>query len=381
MKHTKLTKGATGAFGRSEWALLGTGCAVIQQIATEVTQLLPDYRVAYVDADHQAEGDALPQTGFALEYTDKIRFHRYDHHQPVGDIWQQQAFFRHADMVLVNGNHFAAQRQIILLDRRKTDSLHRKLARCTDVRLFLTDAEDPNFYAPADLSDAAKAAIPHWETLPVLDRRDITGIAHFLQVQTPPAPLAALLLAGGHSTRMGTDKAQLQYQGAPHWQYIFDLLGKAGVEERYISCRPDQAAQFGSAPMVTDSFLGLGPMGAILSAFREHPDKAWLVLACDLPLLDAPTIDTLIQNRHVRASATSFRQPDSPEGFPEPLVAIWEPKAYPILLQALGNGVSCPRKVLINTDTYCIDAPNPAALLNANTQEERERALGVIGKG
>jgi molybdenum cofactor guanylyltransferase len=378
MKHTKLAKSTTGTFGRSEYALLGTGCATIQQIAAEVTALLSDYRVAYVDADHQANEQSLSKSGFALEYTDKIAFHRYDYHQPVGDGWQQQTFFRHADIILVNGNHFAAQRQIILLDRRKTDSLHRKLGRCTEVRLLLTDADDPNFYQPLDLSDEAKLAIPNWATLQVLDRRDTVGIARFLQAQTPPAPLAALLLAGGKSTRMGTDKAQLQYQGAPHWQYVFDVVGKAGVEARYISCRPDQTAQFGNAPVVADTFLELGPMGAILSAFREHPDKAWLVLACDLPLLDAATIDHLIRNRCARASATAFRQPDNPEGFPEPLVAIWEPKAYPILLQALGNGISCPRKVLINSDTHAIDAPNPATLLNANTPEERDRALELI---
>ncbi|NJN80809.1 MAG: NTP transferase domain-containing protein, partial [Anaerolineales bacterium] len=127
--------------------------------------------------------------------------------------------------------------------------------------------------------------------------------------------------------------------------------------------------------VIIDTFLELGPYGAILSAFREDPNAAWLVLACDLPLLDVETLQFLIENRNASLTATSFKSPESKEGFPEPLIAIWEPRAYPTLLQFLAQGISCPRKVLINSEIELLIPPSEAALTNINTLAERKALL------
>ena len=124
-------------------------------------------------------------------------------------------------------------------------------------------------------------------------------------------------------------------------------------------------------PIIADTFLELGPFGAILSAFRHDPNAAWLVVACDLPLLDAKTLDFLIKNRNLSAVATAFRSPQSADSFPEPLITIWEPRAYPILLSFLAQGISCPRKMLINSEIHLLHAPNNEALSNVNTPEEK----------
>ena len=65
-------------------------------------------------------------------------------------------------------------------------------------------------------------------------------------------------------------------------------------------------------------------------------------------------------------------------GWPDPLVTIWEPRAYPVLLQFLTQGYSCPRKVLINSDTAVIEAQNPQILLNANSPEERQEVERLL---
>lgn len=130
-------------------------------------------------------------------------------------------------------------------------------------------------------------------------------------------------------------------------------------------------------PLVVDAFLGLGPMGAILSAFRQNPDAAWLIIACDLPLLDEATLQFLLENRDPSAIATAFRSPENE--FPEPLVAIWEPKSYQVLLQFLAQGYSCPRKVMINSPVHLLDAPQPDALRNVNTPEEYAAVRQLLG--
>ena len=119
-------------------------------------------------------------------------------------------------------------------------------------------------------------------------------------------------------------------------------------------------------------------MGAIMSAFLFDPNAAWIALACDLPLLTEGVVQYLIENRNPSSIATAYRSPENEHGFPEPLIALWEPKSFPELLRFLSQGIMCPRKVLINSDTHLIDALVPEALMNANTLEDKNRALSLL---
>nr|WP_255531100.1 NTP transferase domain-containing protein [Pontibacter sp. FD36] len=183
--------------------------------------------------------------------------------------------------------------------------------------------------------------------------------------------LKGLVLAGGQSLRMGQDKGAMQWHGKEQRYYMADLMREM-CQEVYISCRAEQEtdldANYNTLP---DTFTGLGPYGAILSAFREDPDAAWLVVACDLPLLDAATLQHLVEKRDTSVNATTYVSPQ--DGFPEPLIAIWEPKSYPVLLSFLAQGYTCPRKVLRNSEIHLIEAAHADTLRNVNTPEELEQ--------
>ncbi len=84
----------------------------------------------------------------------------------------------------------------------------------------------------------------------------------------------------------------------------------------------------------------------------------------------------LIEQRNIAAVATTFESPS--DGLPEPLITIWEPKAYSILLSFLSQGYTCPRKVLRNNDVHIIKAANADALMNVNTQDELEKAKNIL---
>lgn len=373
-KHSKLVKPALGHWGRSEWAVVGTTCGNIQSLAQKISaRLSGQWKIGYVDADHKSADERTETPLFALNWLDKIGFHRLDFIE-TPNSWEQRFWMNEMDMVLVNGNHFEAFRQILALDNRKFDSLSRKLNRLTKVDLLLIKSDDPNFLTPSEMPDFLKKHLPDWQKIPVLDIAEVEQIAVFLEKNIQIPPIKTLILAGGKSTRMGQDKFAIAYHNQPHWQFLKNMSEKNGVET-FISCRAEQAERFGEVKIITDSFLDLGPMGAILSAFRHDPDAAWLVLACDLPLFDEATFQFLLKNRNPSAMATAFRQPSEEAGFPEPLVAIWEPKSYARLLQFLAQGVSCPRKMLINSNIHLLDAPVPEALANANTPEEKEIIL------
>nr|WP_290427174.1 NTP transferase domain-containing protein [Mucilaginibacter aquariorum] len=231
-----------------------------------------------------------------------------------------------------------------------------------------------------EIPDFIQEALPNWQEIPVLKLNDDTlAIIEFFKTKLQQAKpiLNGLVLAGGKSARMGYDKGAVNWYGKEQRYHMADLLKKHCVEV-YISCRDTEQqkeinAEYLSLP---DTFTGLGPYGAILSAFREQPDRAWLVIACDLPLVDANVLQHLIDNRNTATIATAYQS--DYKDFPEPLITIYEPKSYPTLLQYLAQGYSCPRKVLINSDITLLQSSEPDALANVNTPEELDRIKRIL---
>lgn len=374
-KHTALTRPNFGNFHRQEWAIIGTPCSTIQQLSRAIIESLSsDYKIGYVDADHAREEKTKKESltpfevGASQQYTDKISFHRFDQKSAL-NTFQYRNIFNGEDAMFVNGNHFLAKQQILVIDPKKEKSLQKKLDRLTDVVLILF-TEGIN-EVPAYLQETLTAQ--NLKNIPTYKIDNISAITDFLKnsLEKNKPILNGLVLAGGKSRRMGRDKGKINYHGKPQREYAFDLLA-ACCEQTFLSCRPDQSADpdlFGM-PLIFDSFLGLGPFGAIASAFRENPNSAWLVVACDLPLLDQEALNYLIQHRDTSKIATAFNSPNNE--FPEPLITIWEPRSYPVLLSFLTQGYSCPRKVLINSDVALVDAPDTRVLTNVNSPEDLE---------
>ena len=193
--------------------------------------------------------------------------------------------------------------------------------------------------------------------------------------------LYGLVLAGGKSTRMKKDKSSLAYHGKKQVAYCFELLSQF-CGQVFISNRKDQAhlAAHKKLPQIHDIFVDIGPLGGILSAMTWNPEVAWLVLACDLPFVNEATIKTLIKNRNVSKMATAYRSTHEPH-LPEPLCAIYEPKAKFQLLQFLAQGIQCPRAILAHSGAHLI-AQNPDfSLDNVNSPQEYQKALDLIRQG
>jgi molybdenum cofactor guanylyltransferase len=184
------------------------------------------------------------------------------------------------------------------------------------------------------------------------------------------APLYGLLLTGGASRRMQQDKATLAYRGEPQLLRAWRLL-HAVTERAFVSARDTQRDDplRAGLPLIIDRYDAIGPAAGILSAQDEYPEAAWLVLACDLPLLDIVTLRQLIAARDAAGSATAFTS--SHDGLPEPLCAIWEPASHALLKQRYDDGSYCPRKALMQSSTTLLPAPG-SALDNVNTPEERD---------
>jgi molybdopterin-guanine dinucleotide biosynthesis protein A len=193
------------------------------------------------------------------------------------------------------------------------------------------------------------------------------------------APVFGLVLAGGRSTRMQRDKATIEYApGITQLDAAMKLL-EGRVERAFVSVREDQTgdAERAKYPRIFDRGDVEGPIAGICAALTAHAEAAWLVLACDLPFLDARTLDFLITARDPARVATAFRS--SSDGLPEPLCAIFEPRALDGIRAHIAAGRNCPRKFLINADTRLLDQPDPRALDNVNTVAEYGNAMETLG--
>ncbi|MGH8252777.1 MAG: NTP transferase domain-containing protein [Steroidobacteraceae bacterium] len=183
------------------------------------------------------------------------------------------------------------------------------------------------------------------------------------------APLHALLLTGGRSRRMQRDKAALEYSGQTQLARAMALLEPL-VTRTFVSARADQLSdpQRARYDCIADALPELGPIGGIHAALHAHPDVAWLVLACDLPFLDASTLQQLIAERDPRRVASAFRS--SHDGKPEPLCAIYEPASAALIDARIAQGKLCPRDFLASADAALLRLRNARALDNINTGEE-----------
>ena len=181
-----------------------------------------------------------------------------------------------------------------------------------------------------------------------------------------------LVLAGGHSKRMGQDKALLCVDGETQLSRAVRLL-ESFADRVFVSTRADQQdeSERKKFERIVDRYENLGPIAGILSALEEHGDVGWLVLACDLPNIDEYTIRFLLDNKSGDKPFTAFKS--SSDGLPEPLCAYYAAGTAPIISSFIDDGIICPRKLLIRSDTLLLDQPNPNALDNINTPEDLQR--------
>lgn len=192
----------------------------------------------------------------------------------------------------------------------------------------------------------------------------------------PDTRLCGLVLAGGRSSRMGTDKAALIHpDGRSLVTRSRDLLRDVGCGHVFISLRDDQEIPPGldDVDIVRDpEGAGAGPLTGILAAMRQRPDVDWLVIACDLPRLDVETLVNLIRSKLPDEKFLAYGSES--DGLPEPLCALYSHAALSILEEARAENFSSPRKILLRNGCRLLKPVTPRALENANTPADWDAA-------
>ncbi|MDH5365595.1 MAG: molybdenum cofactor guanylyltransferase [Cyclobacteriaceae bacterium] len=182
--------------------------------------------------------------------------------------------------------------------------------------------------------------------------------------------LNGLVLVGGKSSRMGSDKAFLNYHGTPQIEHITTLLAKF-CNKVYVSAK--HKTDYPNYQVIEDVFPFESPLNGILSAFNHTPNQAWLVVACDMPFIDGRSIEHLLTHRKPNKLATCYKNKSEK---PEPLFCVWETSCYPELVVFQQAGNFSPRSFLMSNDVQMIPSGNNKVLLNVNTLTEFNEIKG-----
>lgn len=374
-KHPKLERVSTTPWAREAFGFYGAPCGEIKALAARLAPHLSAYATVYVDANHEALDNPEFCNRLAPEFSAELTNEQGQFRLAAGmhdapfttddkrpDTFDLMGISNRYDLAVVNGNHYLAPHHILIWMPERVAKVRKRMAHVESTFLVLgAEAHE----LPEDLRNA----LPNDCIFEKNGLSDTDAIIRPVRAKFKAPEIVGLALAGGQSSRMGHDKTRIDYHGIPQYRHVYDLLdsltGSAYLSER-------ETGQFNDiANRIADRLVGMGPFGGIISAFMHNPNAAWLVVATDLPLVDRALLEALIAQRDPSKVATAFMNPET--GFPDPLITLWEPKAYPRLLGAMAMGHSCPRKVLINSDTKIITPPDAGKLANVNTPEELQR--------
>ncbi|KZC28337.1 molybdenum cofactor guanylyltransferase [Rhodanobacter sp. FW510-R12] len=128
----------------------------------------------------------------------------------------------------------------------------------------------------------------------------------------PSSVLHGVVLAGGRSSRMGTDKAGLSWHGQPLLEHMRERLRQAGAARVLVS------GPYPGIDGMPDQQTDLGPLGGLLTLAQTQPDGVYLLVAVDMPLLTASLL------RRLAAAVTAG------DGAP---CAIWAGHMLPLCLR------------------------------------------------
>ncbi len=182
--------------------------------------------------------------------------------------------------------------------------------------------------------------------------------------------ITVAILAGGHSSRMGTDKSFVPLLGKTMIEHVLERVSAVSSQIILITNKPDDYASLGP-PMFTDIVPEKGSLGGLYSAVTCSTTPYTLCVACDMPFLNPALLNHLIALREGYDVIVPRIN-----GFPEALHALYsknclEPMRERIeqnRLKAIGFYGNVRVRFVEESEVRPID-PDLRSFINVNTPE------------
>lgn len=179
-------------------------------------------------------------------------------------------------------------------------------------------------------------------------------------------PLRAGILIGGESRRMGHPKHLCELDGQTFLERILDVVRELTVDVSLLGAGdlPDSCAEL---ERLDDPPGRGGPLAGLSAAHAAYPAASWLLIACDFPLLDGPTLRWLMGHDRAGCLAVMPRINDRPQ----PLCGLYHPAARGEVERLLAAGRGPTQLARLHNVLTPVAPPEvSAALANANRPDD-----------
>ena len=200
------------------------------------------------------------------------------------------------------------------------------------------------------------------------------GSVYYRAMSAVTSDVTAFILAGGKSTRMGTDKAFVMLDGSTLLERMLELARSVCADVRIVG---DSAKFSKFGPVVEDIFPGCGPLAGIHAALRSSQTDLNLIVAIDTPFLSVEFLEFLITKSRCGVMVTV---PRTSNGW-QPLCAVYRHEFADLAEKCLHghirriDGLFYPATTLaIDEDELSKHGFSPDLFRNLNTPEELDRA-------
>jgi molybdopterin-guanine dinucleotide biosynthesis protein A len=179
---------------------------------------------------------------------------------------------------------------------------------------------------------------------------------------------AAIIMAGGSSSRMGADKSMLPVEGRPMIERICGQL-RGSFNQILISTNDTDKFAFLGERIVTDKVPGQGPLMGIVSALQVSDNELNFIVACDIPHVNLPFVRRMI----AEAKDADIAVPVNRDGKYEPLFAVYNKSALAAINEVLASGRRKISDVFDQCKIKYIELGDADGLVNINTMVEYEK--------
>ena len=200
--------------------------------------------------------------------------------------------------------------------------------------------------------------------------------------QEPIPGAAAIILAGGKSSRMGRPKALLSFGGEPLVAHLVRSL-KQSFDKIIVVAAPEQELPDLPVTLVRDDLPFRGPVGGIYYGLKAAAEEVAFVTSCDAPFLNRSLISFLTARISHYDVVVPYWQ-----GRFQPLHAVYRTKAVPLLAEQLERNELRPvalfdrvRTLRIHEDEIRRFDPGGRSFINVNTPEDYQAALQIWNRG
>ncbi len=167
-------------------------------------------------------------------------------------------------------------------------------------------------------------------------------------IHKPERDVAGFVLAGGKSSRMGQDKALIDFNGKPLLSHAVETV-RAVCHKSFVVGNPDKYSSYG--PTVEDIYKDQGPLGGIHAALTFSAAELNLFIAVDMPHITPELLRFLIIQ--ARASLAMVCIPEI-DGRLQPLCAIYRREFLPLAEAALKAQENKIGRLLTPARTYVV---------------------------